>query len=89
VEQAATRRDEHEQEGAEQLREEPAPLELRIVPLLTGAELERQPVANALRRFVGGIGAVGGRLTNRVDDSRTITLESEAIQDLSWASLVG
>jgi len=72
VEETATRRDEHEQEGAEQLGEQPAPFELRVVPFLAGAELEPQPVSNALFRFVGGIGTVGGRLTNRVDDSMTI-----------------
>jgi hypothetical protein len=72
VEEAATRRDEHEQEGAEQLGEQPAPFELRVVPLLTGAELERQPVLNPPLRFFDGIGALGGRLTNRVDDSKTI-----------------
>jgi hypothetical protein len=72
VEEAATRRDEHEQEGAEQLGEQPAPFELRVVPLLTGAELERQPVLNPLLRFFDGIGELGGRLTSRVDDSKTI-----------------
>ena len=73
VEQASTRRAEHEQECPEQLREEPAPFEPRIVPFLAGTELERQPVSNALLRFVGGIGAVGRRVTNRVDDSNTIS----------------
>jgi hypothetical protein len=72
VEKAATRRDEHEQEGAEQLGEQPAPFELGVVPFLAGAELEGQPVSNALLRFADGIGAAGRRLTNRVDDARTI-----------------
>ncbi|HEY6653759.1 MAG TPA: hypothetical protein VI028_06500 [Solirubrobacterales bacterium] len=72
MEEAATCRDEHEQEGAEQFGEEPTPFELRVVPFLTGAELERQLVSNALLRFVDGIGAVSRRLTNRVDDASTI-----------------
>jgi hypothetical protein len=72
VEEAATCRDEHEQEGAEQLGEEPTPFELRVVPFPTGAELERQPVSNALLRFVVGIGAVGRRVANRIDDASTI-----------------
>jgi hypothetical protein len=72
VEEAATCRDEHEQEGAEQLGEEPAPFELRIVPFLAGTELEPQQVPSTLLRFVGGIGAVRRRLANRVDDASTI-----------------
>jgi hypothetical protein len=77
VEQATTGRDEHEQECAEQLSEEPAKFELRIVPFLAGTELEPQPVSNALLRFVGGIGAVGGGLTNRVDDSKDDTARAD------------
>jgi hypothetical protein len=72
VEEAATGRNEHKQEGAEQLGEQPPPFELWIAPVLTETEFERQPVSNALLRFVDGIGAVGGRLTNRVDDAKTI-----------------
>jgi hypothetical protein len=72
VEEAATRRDEDEQEGSEQLREQPSPFELWVVPFLTGTEFEPQTVSNALLRFVDGIGAVGRRLTNRVDDAGTI-----------------
>ena len=64
--------DEHQEEGPEQLREEPAPFALGVVPFLPRAELERQPVWNALLRFVDGIGAVDRRLTGRLDDSRTI-----------------
>jgi hypothetical protein len=72
MQQAATRRDEDQQEGSEQLREQPPPFELWVVPVLAGTELERQPVSNALLRFSDGIGAVGGRLTNRIDDAGTI-----------------
>jgi hypothetical protein len=72
MQEAATRRDEHKQEGAEQLGEQPAPFELRVVPVLTGTKLERQPVSNAPLRYVDGIGAVGRRLTGRIDDAKTI-----------------
>jgi hypothetical protein len=73
VEEAATRRDEYEQEGAEELGEQPAPFQLRVIPVLTGTEFERQTVSNTLLRFIDRIGAVGGLLTNRVDDAATIT----------------
>ena len=92
VEKAATRRDEDEQEGAEQLGEQPAPFELGVVPFLAGAELEGQPVSNALLRFADGIGAAGRRVTNRVDDAGTIPRcrtapkrRSHKIGALRWA----
>ena len=92
VEKAATRRDEDEQEGAEQLGEQPPPFELRVVPFLAGAELEGQPVSNALLRFADGIGAAGRRVTNRVDDAGTIPRcrtapkrRSHKIGALRWA----
>ncbi len=67
--------DEHQEEGPEQLREEPAPFALRVVPFIPGAELERQPVSNALLRFADGIEVVGGRLTGRLGDAGTIPCE--------------
>ena len=54
----AAGRDEDEEEGPEQLREQPAPFELRVVPLLARAELELQPVSNPQvvdPRRVGGL----------------------------------
>ena len=44
VEQAAAGGDEHQDEGPEQLREEAAPLQARVVEVLAVAELERQQV---------------------------------------------
>ena len=72
VQEAATSRDEHEQEGAEQLREQPAPFELRVVPVLTGTELSASRCPTRRSDSSMESGRSGRRLTGRIDDSRTI-----------------
>ena len=49
---AASGSDEHEEEGAEQLREKAAPLEAWIVELGPGPELERVPGRRSINRLL-------------------------------------
>ena len=61
VEDPAAGGDEHQEEGAEQLREEPPPLQAGIVELGLGAELEREdvPAAGAEQSKAGSAEARG------------------------------
>ena len=54
VEHPAAGGDEHEHERAEQLREQPSPLEARVFELSLGAELQRQQVQRTRADRAGG-----------------------------------
>ena len=69
----AAGRDEHQKERSEQLREQPAPFEPRVVPLLARAELELQPVSNSLLRLGGRVGGFRGFGTRLLGHSINLT----------------
>ena len=56
--------DQHQEERAEQLREEAAPFTLRVVPFLPRAELERQPVSDPQLLHGSRISALRGKGTS-------------------------